>query len=229
MFSPQLNMNNSKNDLMKEGIIYKAANIITNEVYIGATTKSIEDRKLDHIQKSDKKVGSYFQEAMQTYGNESFTWEQIDTASSSDELAKKEVYYIQQYNALQNGYNEDRGGGIKKTVYQFNCTTGELIDSYESLSQASCAVNAVKQNISDVCLGLYNTCKGYAWSYDKDYKLFTDKRKKEVIQFHINKTFIAKYESLSEASRVTNASKTCIARCCRGERTSTHGFIFEYN
>ncbi|WP_396143662.1 NUMOD1 domain-containing DNA-binding protein [Flavobacterium sp.] len=210
-------------------IIYKAENVITNEVYIGATTKSIDERKLDHLQKSEKKVGSYFQEAIQTYGMDSFSWEQIDTASSNDELAKKEVKYIQQYNALRDGYNEDRGGGIKKTVYQFNSKTGELINSYESLSQAAEAVDAVKQNISDVCLGFYNTCKGYAWSYDEDYKLFTDKRKKEVIQFDLNKNFIAKYESLAEASRVTNASKTCIARCCRGDRTSTHGFIFEYN
>lgn len=209
-------------------IIYKAQNTFTGETYIGATTKSLEERKIDHLQKANKNVGSYFQEAIQTYGIESFIWEQIDTASSNDELAKKEVKYIQEYNALQNGYNEDRGGGIKKTIYQFDCKTGELIDSYESLSQASCAVNAVKQNISDVCLGLHNTCKGYSWSYDKDYKAFTDKRKKEVIQFDLNKTFIAKYESLTEASRVTNASKTCIARCCRGERTSTHGFIFKY-
>lgn len=210
-------------------IIYKAVNLITNEVYIGATTKSIDERKLDHLQKSDKKVGGYFQEAILTYGIDSFTWEQIDTASTNSELAKKEVHYIQEYNALQNGYNEDRGGGIKKTVYQFNSKTGELINSYESLSQAAEAVDAVKQNISDVCLGIFNTCKGYAWSYHEDYKLFTDKRKKEVVQFDLNKNFIAKYESLAEASRITNASKTCIARCCRGDRTSTHGFIFEYN
>lgn len=222
-------MNNSKNDTMEKGIIYKAVNLKTNEVYIGATTKSIEERKLDHIQKSDKKVGSYFQEAIYTYGIDSFTWEQIDTASSNDELAKKEVKYIQQYHTKENGYNGDRGGGIKKTVYQYDCKTGEFINSYESLSQAAEAVDAVKQNISDVCLGIFNTCKGYAWSYDEDYKLFTDKRKKEVIQFDLYKNFIAKYESLAEASRVTTASKTCIARCCRGERTSTHGFIFEYN
>jgi hypothetical protein len=229
MFTQQLNMNNSKSEIMNGGIIYKAVNLITNEVYIGATTKSIEDRKIDHIQKSVKKVGSYFQEALQTYGIESFVWEQIDTASSNNELAKKEVEYILQYNALENGYNEDRGGGIKKTVYQFNAVTGELINSYESLSQAAMIVGAVKQNISDVCLEFYNTCKGFAWSYDKDYKLFVDKRKKEVIQFDLNNNFIARFETLTEASIVTNISKTCIARCSRGERNSTHGFVFNYN
>ena len=72
-------------------IIYKATNTITNQVYIGVTTKSIEERKNDHIQKSEKKVGSYFQEALQTYGIDAFTWEQIDIVQSGDELAKKEV------------------------------------------------------------------------------------------------------------------------------------------
>lgn len=209
-------------------IIYKATNTITNQVYIGVTTKSIEERKNDHIQKSEKKVGSYFQEALQTYGIDAFTWEQVDTAQSGDELAKKEVNYIQLYNSVENGYNEDRGGGIKKTVYQFDSKTGELINSFESLSQAALTVNAVKQNISDVCLGFYNTCKGFAWSYEEDYVVKLDKRKKEVIQYNLNREFIAKYESIADASRITNISKTCIARCCRGDRTSTHGFIFEY-
>jgi hypothetical protein len=49
---------------IKNYIIYRAQNIFTNEVYIGATTKSIEERKTDHIQKANKEIGSYFQEAI---------------------------------------------------------------------------------------------------------------------------------------------------------------------
>lgn len=60
----QQSMNNSKNEIMKEGIIYKAVNLITNEVYIGATTKSIEERKIDHFQKSDTNNCYKFQNAI---------------------------------------------------------------------------------------------------------------------------------------------------------------------
>ncbi|HEX8577914.1 MAG TPA: NUMOD1 domain-containing DNA-binding protein [Flavobacterium sp.] len=210
-------------------IIYKALNINTNEIYIGATTQSIEKRKIDHYQRSETGCGSKFQEAIQIYGIDAFTWEQIDTASTSDELAKKEIHYIQLYESAEKGYNEDRGGGIKKTVYQFDSKSGELINSFESLSQAASAVDAVKQNISDVCLGFYNTCKGFCWSYDKDFVITPDKRKKEVVQYNLNREFISKYESVAEASRLTSISKTCIARCCRGLRPSSHGYIFEYN
>ena len=45
------------------GEIYKVTNTITNEVYIGATTKSLEKRKSDHIQKASEGLGSCFQQA----------------------------------------------------------------------------------------------------------------------------------------------------------------------
>lgn len=224
-------MNNSINDTMEKGIIYKAVNLKTNEVYIGATTKSIEERKIDHKQKAEKKVGSYFQEAIQTYGMDSFIWEQIDTASSNDELAKKEIQYIEEFDAVSNGYNSDKGGGFKKTVYQFNIETGDLIDYYEDLSSAANAVNATKTSISNACLNYNKTCKGYVWSYSSTLELSStlDLRKKTVNQISLDGNFIACYESASEASRQTGISKTCISRCCREDRTSTHGFIFEYN
>ena len=209
-------------------IIYKATNIETEQVYIGATTISLDIRIADHIQKSKTGNGHHFQEAIGTYGPEAFVWEQIDTANSVNELAKKEIQYIQQYDAISNGYNSDRGGGFKKTVYQFDSKTGELLDTFESITIAAERVGAVKQNISDACIGNNNTCKEFAWSYETNYTLKSDKRKKEVTQYNLNGDYIAKYESASETSRITGISKTCIARCCRGEREQTSGFIFEY-
>lgn len=212
-------------------IIYKATNTITNKVYIGATTKSINERKLDHLQKSEKKVGSYFQEAIQTYGMDSFIWEQIDTASSNDELAKKEVQYIEEFDTILNGYNSDKGGGFKKTVYQFNIETGDLIDYYKDLSSAANAVNATKTGISNACLNYNKTCKGYVWSYSSTFELSStlDLRKKIVTQFSLDGNFIAYYESASEASRKTGISKTCITRCCRKERQNSGGSLWEYS
>ncbi len=39
-------------------IIYAVINTITGNKYIGATTKTLKERKRDHIQKAKKKVGS---------------------------------------------------------------------------------------------------------------------------------------------------------------------------
>ena len=39
---------------------------------------------------------------------------------------------------------------------------------------------------------------------------------------------LQKYKSVAEASRQTGISKTCISRCCRGERDKSGGFKWEY-
>lgn len=44
-------MENTENN---SGIIYKVINTKTDQVYIGTTTKSIDERKNDHLQKSNK-------------------------------------------------------------------------------------------------------------------------------------------------------------------------------
>ncbi len=59
---------------------------------------------------------------------------------------------------------------------------------------------------------------------------------KRVLQFNLvgNKerkvcsTVVAEFSSVLEASEKTGFNKTCIARCCRGERASSNGFGWRY-
>lgn len=74
----------------KKGIVYKILNKNNRKIYIGATTRTIEERKKDHQQKSNPGIGGYFQEAIGTYGPDAFEWAQIDTANDVNELAEKE-------------------------------------------------------------------------------------------------------------------------------------------
>jgi hypothetical protein len=209
-------------------LVYKVTNLETGAAYIGATTRSIEDRKSDHIQKANKGVGGYFQEAVGTYGPDSFSWEQIDTANNSNELAEKEKQYILQYNSKDKGYNADSGGGFKKTVYQFD-VDGNLISSFSSLKELRTMLNYDKQRISNACTTA-TLWKGSYWSYSKNssFKVITDSRKKKVIQLSIDGKLIAEFISVAEASSITGLSKSCISRCCRGERESSGGYIWKY-
>ena len=215
---------------METNIIYKVTNTITQEVYIGATTKSIEERKTDHLQKANKKVGSYFQEAIGTYGPDAFKFEQIDTASSNDELASKEIMYISEYSALGNIYNCDKGGGIKKTVYKYNLD-GSLNATFENLTLASDTIGVRKQDISRACWNVNQTLGGYLWSY-QNTEVFVaehDNRRKEVIQSYLDGDLITQFISVAEASRKTGVSKSCISRCCRKERQHSGGFLWKYS
>ena len=213
---------------MQHNIIYKVVNTITDEVYIGATTKSIEERKADHLQKSQKKVGSSFHESIAKYGADAFSWTQIDTANSTNELAEKERQYILQYNSKEQGYNSDAGGGFKKIIYQFN-EAGVLINSFSSLKEIERTLNYDKRRVSNACTTA-TLWKGSYWSYSQNntFKPTMDSRKKKVFQYSLNGEILALYNSVSEASRITGLSKTCISRCCRGERKSSSGFLWKY-
>lgn len=210
--------------------IYMATHIETGMVYIGATTKSLEDRIQDHIHKANKGLGSYFQEAIGTYGPEAFIWKQIDTARTSNELAEKEQEYILKYNAQQAGFNRDAGGGFKKKVYKYEVNTAQLITTYNSLEEASVSVDAHKKSIAKACSGENRTCKGYYWSYlgPEQFAPPVEGRRKGVIQTDVEGNIIAEHKSVTEASRVTGVSKTCIARVCRGERDKAGGCRWYY-
>lgn len=94
--------------------IYKITNLINNKVYIGKTEISILGRWKDHCKAaenpSDKDYDLYFHRAIRKYGKDNFTIEEIDTSEDSEELKKKEKYWIAYYNSYEKGYNSTLGG-----------------------------------------------------------------------------------------------------------------------
>ena len=87
--------------------IYKITNLINNKLYIGQTIRSIEQRWQRH--KSDALnhiLDTHFSRAIRYYGPDNFKIELLDTATSQEELTKKEQYWIQYYNTIEEGYNE---------------------------------------------------------------------------------------------------------------------------
>lgn len=214
----------------KIGYVYKATDKVTGKIYIGATTKSLESRIQDHIDKAKRAVGYIFQNAIATYGKEAFDWEQIDTASSIDELAEKEKRYISEYNSKLNGYNIDEGGGFKKSVYKYDIN-GKLIAKFECLDEAAETVNSTKQHISRACLNVNHLYKGFYWSYQlkEPFLPIDDKRRKKVFQFDVNGNFINSFNSIATASSVTKINRTSIAKVCRNERNTAGGFLWKYD
>ncbi|GAB4513494.1 MAG: hypothetical protein Tsb004_20660 [Allomuricauda sp.] len=208
-------------------IIYKATNKINNKVYIGASTTSLETRKNDHVNKSKGTNRTTFQKAIGTFGPDAFTWEILDYATTTDELALKERCYIKRYNSYSNGYNSDSGGGFKKKVYKFDEIYG-LIGVYSSLSIAALTVFGRKTSVSNVSLGNCKSYKGYYWSYDKNFKVPNDTRKKRVGQYDLENRLVQRFDSVAEASRCSGLSKSSISRVCRNERKQAGGFIWTY-
>ena len=98
------------------GIIYKITNLINNKIYVGQTTQPLNRRFKQHINNALRasyqlnKIHLYA--AIRHYGAENFCIEQIDSADTRQELNQKEIYWINELQALDNniGYNCAYGG-----------------------------------------------------------------------------------------------------------------------
>jgi len=94
------------------GYIYKIGNMINNKLYIGQTTRTVEQRFQEHLSHATATSlrNQHLYAAMRLYGSDKFYIEQIDTASSQKELNEKEKYWISYYNSIEDGYNMMPGG-----------------------------------------------------------------------------------------------------------------------
>jgi group I intron endonuclease len=91
------------------GTIYMIVNKTNNKIYIGQTTRSLQQR----IREYEKGYGNdYINNSIKKYGFENFTFTIIDTAGTINELNEKEIFYINKYNSTNKeiGYNLELGG-----------------------------------------------------------------------------------------------------------------------
>ena len=110
--------------------IYKVTNIINGKLYIGQTTRFIQDRWERHINDAlSNRLDTHFARAIRKYGPENFVVEQIDVASSQEELNKKEIYWIKFYNTVKNGYNMTDGAVGGNT---YKCKTEKEMDEIKN-------------------------------------------------------------------------------------------------
>ena len=132
-------------------IIYKIINTVNNKVYIGLSTKTLKERQYTHKQDflARKKVKYKLYQAFAKYGFESFLWEIIDVALSSDELKKKEKFWIKEYNSFNMGYNMTLGGDYNPREGVFG----------KDNNQSKKYIITYKNGSEEVVLGLKHWCK----------------------------------------------------------------------
>ena len=185
-------------------IIYKILNQLNGKVYIGQTTRTLEQRWKDYI-KDYKYVTPQSKgyrpiiAAMQKYGIDNFTIDILeDDIQTKEELDILEIKYIKEYDATNPhfGYNVELGGnGIGKHS------------------------EVTKQKISEAQIGEKNHMFGVKGKDNKTSKPVLD----------ITTDII--YDSVTIAAEQLGLSAnavTKIAACARGTKTSAYGHIFRY-
>lgn len=203
-------------------IIYKATNKKNGKIYIGQTVRSLNERMAEHARHSL----TAFDKALQKYGIENFTIEQIDSASSIEELNLKEMQWIKHFDCIApNGYNMCEGGGNTKGFHHKE-------ESKRKMSEAKA---------SSFC-GLGNPFFGKTHS-DVSRKKMSEARKgmahltEEQIQrirdsHHTMKVRNIEtgevFDSIKSAAEAYGLKDTHITRVCKGKRKTTGGFHWEY-
>ena len=145
-------------------IVYRIKNKINSKVYIGQTSRSIEQRFIEHCNNNISQ--SAIANAISKYGRENFEIEMLAKADSQETLDQLEVFYINTNSSLvPDGYNL-KTGGLEGSRYSD--------ESREKMSLARIGTTLseeTKQKMSDTHLKRWETDDGtLAKKRSKDVK-----------------------------------------------------------
>lgn len=230
----------------KNGLIYKAINIINGKSYIGQTW-NFKKRKKDHIRdgESDKQKNfnrSLLTKAIRKYGKENFTWEIIDWAEDQKSLDKLEAEHIIKNNSLDRryGYNLKEGGANGKFSEEakinlsrglggkpFWAKKGDNLKYFQTTVEAAKELGIQDNHISYVLHGKLNHMKYWFFSHD-DLTNWVDPRR--FFARKENSDEILEFFSYKDAERELGfATYSCIVLVLNGEMETTQGYRFSRN
>lgn len=102
-------------------LIYKITNTINDKLYIGQTSKTIDERLSAHIKCAKRKVNRYLYDSMNHHGIENFKIELIEEVQTKDEADEREKYWINCLTSMTpTGYNMTVGGGGGNTLASYS-------------------------------------------------------------------------------------------------------------
>jgi group I intron endonuclease len=218
------------------GFIYKIVNKINDKIYIGQTTKSLDERWKQH-----KKKGSncrYLKNAFEKYGINNFNFIMI-CVCFDEYLNKYEIEYINKFNSMApNGYNLREGGKSGRqhedTKNKISETLKNRTDIFNSKAQlGKHHTQETKMKISKKLKGrkdfVRNTQSWLGKTHtEESKKIMSEKHKIKINQYDLNNNFIQEYSSICEAGNKNCIDKSGIGKCCRMIRNTAGGFKWGY-
>jgi hypothetical protein len=118
-----------------------------------------------------------------------------------------------------------------KKVYQYD-KNGSFLQEYVSLREAERQTGIFASSIGGAIKGrgYSKSAGGYLWSYDKlqTHPGHVGYVGKVVEQYSLDNVLVHEFESICNAAKQLNISKSGIIRCCKGEQKKCGNFIFKY-
>lgn len=201
--------------------IYKITNQINGKIYIGKTLSTIENRWREHRHDSIKERcrDRPLYRAMNKYGIESFTIEQVEECSP-EVVNEREKYWIEYYGSFKYGYNATTGGDGKQYIdYNLICS---LYKENQSIEKVSSLTKVDRGTIRKILKNYdIDTLSGGEQAVLRSRKkpvAKCDKTTGEIIEI---------YPSVADAER-DNKNSQHIGDVCRGKRKTCQGFKWKY-
>lgn len=116
-------------------------------------------------------------------------------------------------------------------IEQHNMSTGELIETYSSYSEAATKTNSKQCCIRSCCNNKSSYHNGYIWCFEGTYlndMLSFKIKEKKVVQYTLYGDLVNIFNSIKEASDKTNVNRCSIGEVCRGIKNFAGGFIWRY-
>lgn len=201
-------------------IIYKVTNKINGKIYIGQTTMPLQKRWYLHCHKSSGCTALH--RAIEKYGSENFSVQQIDVACSREELNLKEQHWVEHYNSIvPHGYNLKTGGNTPTYSAESRRKMSLNHADVKGTNNPRYGVHLTletRQKISDS-----NT--GKCLSEEQKEKCFLHNPRRKMVK-NIDTGVV--YLSCNLAEKQCGFPHGAISRVCRGEGKTTHGFHWCY-
>lgn len=243
---------------MYKGIIYKYTSP-SGKCYIGQTTKE-DERRRKFINVKGKYSSPQIDNARRKYGPEVFLYEVIFACELDDKesllniLNEKEIFYIDFYNSIEMGYNNQIGGlNFTKTQKSIDITTkkiskivlqydleGNFIHEWASTMEVERMLGIEHTQISSNCLGRLKYCHEWNFKYKQDdnfplkiSKVIAAKSRKRfgLCKVDLNGIEIGKWNSVKEAAECLHMCRNNLKKIAMEEK-EYKGYIYkliEYN
>lgn len=208
--------------------IYKITNDINDKVYVGKTEFSLEKRFREHCQDAIRRELEQrpLYSAMRKYGCDKF---HISLIEETDNPNDREVFWIQELNSYEMGYNATTGGDGKKYLdYE------EIISMYQE-TQNCCEV-ARRLNVSPDSVRKILHANGIELKTSEDISRdnntkhieMINRKTKEVVQIFATYAEAARYvyqHNLSSSKNIKGIA-VHISGVCKGKRKTAYEHLW---
>ena len=218
-------------------IIYKTTNLINNKFYIGKDAKN---------KKSYLGSGKVLKQAIQKYGKENFKKEILEYCTDLEHLDEREIYWIDKYNALEEGYNLTEGGTGGDTRTNGGSTTAGFQIGNIPWNKNKPLSESHRDNLSKKLKSLNLGANKASYKSGKDHPFYGKKRDPKIYEKIVetrkkNGTYEATakrqmkkvineadgkvFDSILSAAKHYNLTKDQVGNSCRG-KTKKYSFRF---